>query len=528
MNQFLYRGLIGCLLTVGGYVVHGQGNAPIPGGCGVVGPNLVRNPEFDLGNVDFSSDYLYNPVGYICQYGEYTVSHTILNDPNVVCYNAPGFNLRSIWAASDRINPGVGKLMLIDPSEATGASDDVWRQTIPVCPNTDYTFSVYAKNLYYRGAPNYSNVNPRFELEINNEQIFGYFVDGVILNNTSFVLGRQRLRDSAEWIQISGTWNSGIHTTATMVVRNLVTGSQGNDLALDGMFLGICGRDVSINVTGDRSQCADTGYTAVTLEVSPATQSSQWLYYQWYKDDTVLLQSDNAPNPYLVQPAADGSHLGKYSLKAFNDPSGQSCAQVSAPISLFNSCLTSFPVEWLDVSATVIGNQIELSWVTATEVNNRAFEVQLAGEDKQFITQRIIPGAGNSTEPRSYRYLTHALAPGTYFMQIRQIDVDGQSSLSPVTESLITLPDEFVAEVWPNPAQSSFVVDFTLRRTQAVTAELMNIEGKKIMTLYQGEAEAARLHSFTTETSHLPGGVYILRLTGATFSDVRRVVIAQP
>jgi hypothetical protein len=497
---------------------------PIPGGCGLVGPNLVANPEFDEGNTAFTSDYLFNP-GYICQFGQYTVSNQVGYDPNVICYNAPGFDIRTIWAASDRRQPGLGQFMLIDPSEATGATDDIWRQQLPVCPFTNYTFSLWAKNLYIDPAPIvYSGVNPEFEMEINSIPVTGYYVNGILNPSTSFELGRQPAADSAVWTQISGTWFSGSDSVADMLVRNLITGSQGNDLAIDGVFFGICGSEVSVTVLGSLGQCLDSALVPIVLNPTIQTVNSAWLYYRWFKGDSMLV-STPTPQPYTVMPQLDGSHFGDYQLRVFNDPLGITCAYASDKVTVFNSCETTFPVEWLDISARPQGMQAELRWSTAREQNNLGFEVELAALGQPFQTVGFVGGSGYSDAPQHYRFLTEALPAGRYLFRLRQIDHDGRSTQSPQSEVQIGLALPARISLRPQPARSETQVQVLTAEPQKIRLAIYTLSGEEIVVHPEAAAGAGTLHAFTLDVSKMAAGVYFVRASGAGFSLQEKMVV---
>ena len=491
---------------------------PIPGGCGRVGPNLVLNPEFDLGNTQFSSDYQYNP-GFICEFGQYTVAAGVVVDPNVVCYSAPTFSLKTIWAVTDRKEPGIGNFMIIDPSEATGAADDVWRQVIPVCPGAQYTFSVFAKNVYFSEAPNYSGVDPNFEMEINGDTISGYYVDGVLSPTSAYQLTRQPVADSAIWTQISGSWTAGVgESSATVVIRNLITGAQGNDLAIDGVFFGICGQDVGVTVTGAPGQCPDDGpLSPVTLSPSPETLTSGWLYYEWVKDGNAIA-GDATPQPLVVQPQPDGSHFGIYQLKTYNTPTpvqGADCGFASAATVLFNSCENTFPVAWGPVEATVVEDRAVLTWSTLSELQNRGFAVEYAPAGQAFRTIGFVDGAGTTQELQQYRFESGGLRPGAYHFRLRQVDYDGAFDYSPVVEVEIVPPRPFMVNLAPNPAQGMTRLFLDVQEEQPVRVVLLNAMGQELRVVYIGLRSPLETAPLTINVNDLASGMYFVRISGA-------------
>jgi len=499
-----------------------QSTDPIPGGCGVVGPNLVLNPEFDQGNTLFTSNYQYHP-GYICQFGQYTVAADVVVDPNVVCYGVPGFSLQTIWAVQDRNDPGTGNFMIIDPSEATGANDDVWSQTIPVCPGAQYTFSVFAKNVYFLEAPNYSGVDPNFAMEINGTPVTGFFIDGNPNSFVSYNLSRQPQADAAVWTQISGTWIAGpSETSANVVIRNLITGAQGNDLAIDGVFFGICGKSVGFNVTGALGQCPDDGpLSPVFLQPTPETNSSNWVYYEWVKDGNVILgepTSSGTIPQYMVQPQANNAHFGTYQLRTYNGvPSSTNslCGfSTTGGTTLFNSCEATFPVEWGPIEVSETDGYVSLSWSTLSELQNRGFGIEYAPEGEAFRNMGFVEGAGTTQDLQQYRFDVGELRPGRYIFRLRQVDFDGAYDFSPVSELEIAAPKPLSARLAPNPATGFSRLFLDVQEEQPVQVSLHTAMGQEVRVLHQGWVSPVGQDPIGMDVSDLARGMYFVRIVG--------------
>ena len=97
-------------------------------------------------------------------------------------------------------------------------------------------FCVDKKNVYYSEAAGYSGVDPNFQFTIN----------GIALSGANFIMPRQLQADSLKWIKVQGTWNSGAATSANLRIANMIPGNYGNDLAIDDIYFGLCGKTVSI------------------------------------------------------------------------------------------------------------------------------------------------------------------------------------------------------------------------------------------------------------------------------------------
>jgi predicted extracellular nuclease len=78
-------------------------------------------------------------------------------------------------------------------------------------------------------------------------------------------------------------------------------------------------------------------------------------------------------------------------------------------------------------------------------------------------------------------------------------------------------------QVFPNPAAGAFNVRIAgVPSTQALTLEVVSLLGQRVLTL-QGTAEALQAE-LGRRTAALSAGTYLLRLSGAGFSQVQRVV----
>jgi len=272
--------------------------------CSILGRNLVVNGEFDDGNTGFASDYNFAPYstwGSGGQYGYYS----IVTDNTMA-------NVWGLWAGVERNDPINGSFLAADPSGATGANDDLWRQTVNVCSNQDYVFSAWAKNIF---TLDYSEVSP--------DPNFSFYVNGVILPGASFTIPQQRTAEAGVWIQVSGVWNSGSATTAELRITNNVSGTEGNDMAIDGIYLGLCGNTVEIAPDKTSACYSET----VTLTADANTVGGSWNYYEWIKDGIPV-----AAGAGLTSYAA--SAIGVYELYAYTTANNLGCPSISESITI--------------------------------------------------------------------------------------------------------------------------------------------------------------------------------------------------
>ena len=110
-----------------------------------------------------------------------------------------------------------------------------------------------------------------------------------------------------------------------------------------------------------------------------------------------------------------------------------------APICL--DCIDcGIPVELLYFQAMPKPDSVTLVWATAQEIDTAGFNILRSdSQDGPFakINDALIPGEGGPTQGAQYSYVDEGLETGaTYWYQLEDVDVTGESYLHDVTESV--------------------------------------------------------------------------------------------
>jgi hypothetical protein len=101
---------------------------------------------------------------------------------------------------------------------------------------------------------------------------------------------------------------------------------------------------------------------------------------------------------------------------------------------------SALPVTLVSFTARPINNQnIQLNWITASELNNDRFLVTRSNDGYSFEFIGELLGNGTSTQMHSYNYIdTHVVANQLYYYQLIQTDYDGATEKSPIVSAKIT------------------------------------------------------------------------------------------
>lgn len=110
------------------------------------------------------------------------------------------------------------------------------------------------------------------------------------------------------------------------------------------------------------------------------------------------------------------------------------------------------PVELLSFDGYAENNEVHLTWITATEINNDYFEVQRSSDGVNFESIGVVDGNGNSNESITYKFLDRSPYLGLSYYRLRQVDFDGAEELLPI----IQVSNDFklkgiLISTYPNP-----------------------------------------------------------------------------
>lgn len=188
------------------------------------------------------------------------------------------------------------------------------------------------------------------------------------------------------------------------------------------------------------------------------------------------------------------------------------------------------PVELASFTASVNNNQIILNWITASELNNRGFEIEQSFDNESFNNIDFVAGSGSTTEQRNYSYAITNASSGLQYYRLKQLDFDGSYEYSPIIEIDGPLPSEFVLnQNYPNPFNPSTTITFSLPVNSDVQLSLYNMLGQKITEITNANFQAGT-HQVNFTAEGLSSGTYIYVIkaagsNGTNFNTVKKLTL---
>lgn len=111
------------------------------------------------------------------------------------------------------------------------------------------------------------------------------------------------------------------------------------------------------------------------------------------------------------------------------------------------------PITLLYFTARADGKRSLLNWETATEINNDRFEIERSSDGVMFNKIGQVAGAGNSTDHISYQWYDNDPLKGNNYYRLRQVDIDGKFTHSPVR--LVNFKDGSYFIILNNPTNGT-------------------------------------------------------------------------
>jgi hypothetical protein len=178
------------------------------------------------------------------------------------------------------------------------------------------------------------------------------------------------------------------------------------------------------------------------------------------------------------------------------------------------------PVELTAFGAERQGSEARLSWTTASEKNSRGFEVQVSSTGREFrVLSLVASETPASASPRSYSFVDReAGKAGTRYYRLRQLDLDGSESFSPVRSLRFgneALPQLTAA---PNPFAQQLTLTVSLPAGTVAAPAMLRVTdamGRTVLKQLTPALPGGRSQLEVPGLAQLGRGVYFVQLAVA-------------
>ena len=192
------------------------------------------------------------------------------------------------------------------------------------------------------------------------------------------------------------------------------------------------------------------------------------------------------------------------------------------------------PVELVSFTASSLSDKVTLNWSTASETNNRGFEVerkvfslQSSVHNSDWRTVGYVDGKGTTTDFTSYTFVDQLNEQGKYSYRLKQIDFDGSINYSNEIEvDFIGVTEYALLQNYPNPFNPSTVISYQLPVDSKVQLKVYDILGTEITTLVN-ETKTAGKHDVSFDAGKLSSGTYFYTIIADGFVQTRKMLLVK-
>ncbi len=196
-----------------------------------------------------------------------------------------------------------------------------------------------------------------------------------------------------------------------------------------------------------------------------------------------------------------------------------------APTTVTCASCTTLPVEMRFFKGEVRQKKALLQWETATESNNRGFEIEKSTNGNDFFKIGWVDGQGNSTRAVGYSFEDKSLqANQICYYRLKQVDFDGRFEYTKIVSLVLDNGGLVLHDFAPNPVASGFTyLKFDALTEGDVQVTLFDATGKvakELNTSYIAGSNGIRL-----DLAGLAGGVYYAKVQAGAFVGYKSLAI---
>ena len=340
---------------------------------------------------------------------------------------------------------------------------------------------------------------------------------GWIAGNEGVILKTTDAGSTWEYQQMNGT-AYGTLTSLCFIDEN--TGwASGSGLDINGGII------LKTTDGGNNWVLQHNGYNRFIYSVFFSNSSSGWAV----GDEGIMFSTYNGGSDWELQGSGTFADLYAVNIESLqNGISVGTDGTVLKYIKELNSAV--LPVELASFNVISKGGNVELNWLTATEVNNKGFEIERK-TDNIWINIGFVSGKGTTTYPSKYFYtdnLKNESYSGSIAYRLKQVDYDGTYKYSKEIDVQVkSNPEEYsLMQNYPNPFNPSTVIKYSVRENTHVVLKVFDMLGREVSTLLDEEKPAGTYKiSFDAARAGLSSGTYFYTIKAGDFVQTKKMIL---
>ncbi|MBI3519616.1 MAG: T9SS type A sorting domain-containing protein [Bacteroidetes bacterium] len=173
-----------------------------------------------------------------------------------------------------------------------------------------------------------------------------------------------------------------------------------------------------------------------------------------------------------------------------------------------NYTTSPLPIELISFDAIMNGNNVDITWATATESNNDYYTIEKSKNGIDFEALSKVDAAGNSLSIINYKDIDVAPYEGISYYRLKQTDFDGSFSYSKIVAVNYRIGNDGVS-IFPNPTDGNFTISLKGLENEEILVVIRDISGKEWFSKVILTKEDNALVAIDTE-GKLAKGTYLV------------------
>lgn len=182
----------------------------------------------------------------------------------------------------------------------------------------------------------------------------------------------------------------------------------------------------------------------------------------------------------------------------------------------------TLPVRFTEFTGSLVNNSSLLKWTTATENNNKGFEIERSYDGISFKKIGFIAGSGNSTVLHNYTFLDKDIAQDDNYYRLRQVDLDGNSTFSGIILINDKLANFSTLKVLQNPFRGYLDLQLPQRQSKQLVIHLYDMGGRVIYNQILSSDQTKLRLNF--DGKNFNSGIYILQVSDGSKQYITKVI----
>ncbi len=304
------------------------------------------------------------------------------------------------------------------------------------------------------------------------------------------------------------------------------------------------GATTVLRTTGTASTGGDNQGIKRWFDITPGTNTGLNATLVFHYDDSelndlsesslVLYKSDNDGSIWSPQGGSVNTDNNTITLSGISDFSRWTAGETGD---------NSLPVTLESFSAKVTESGVDLSWSTASELENQGFVIYRAPvysenesdieEMVSYLSEDDLLGQGSTSSTTDYTYTDSKVVSGmSYVYYLADVDYAGKETIHKDKKVMISIPADAiqiansykVKMAYPNPFNAALTIPFELNEAMYVSISIYDINGRVVSNIMNNEMQTGR-YSIHYNASNLSSGIYFVRFNIGAAWNIQRIVL---